>query len=184
MKGLFTSLHAVLAFVVVALEGCPPSIHDVVGREDLDQARAMIAENPDLVDAQNALGKTPLHYAVTYGAPELVDLLVSKGADVNAADHTGLTPLHVAAMLDHREEARRLIEHGAGIEARDAFGDTPFHFAALHGRLRMVRLLAQSGANTDTDTVNDNGVTPIEAARQNRKEHVVAFLKVLQESDN
>ena len=182
MKCFLTSLHTLLAFVVVALEGCPPSIHDVVGREDLEQAQAMLAENPDRVHARNAMGKTPLHYAVTYGAPELVDLLASKGADVNAADHTGLTPLHVAAMLNHSEEAGLLIEHGADIEARDAFGDTPFHFAALHGRLRMVRLLAQNGANTDT--VNDNGVTPIEAARQNRKEDVVAFLQVLADSND
>ena len=182
MRFRATYARAVSVLCVAALAGCAPSIHDVVGREDLEQAKAMLAEDPALVHARNSMGKTPLHYAVTYGAPDLIDLLVSSGADVNAADHTGLTPLHVAAMIDRSQEARRLVGHNADLEARDSFGDTPLQYAALHGQLRMVKLLIEAGA--DTATVNDAGLSPLESARQNRKGHVVEFFRNIDDCDD
>lgn len=149
------------------LAGCTPSLHDTVARGDADAARAMIAANPELVMARNKMGKTPLHYAVTYGATAMIDLLLASGADINAADNTGLTPLHVAAMLDRTNQAQALIEKGADIEARDSFGDTPLHTAALFGHPRMVELLAKAGA--DLAALNNNKLTPLECARQQRK---------------
>ena len=175
-----------LATALLLLAGCGVSIHDAVGQKDRELVEAMLAENPEFVNARTttgkAKGKTPLHYAVTYGAEDLIDLLVGKGADVNAVDDTGLTPLHVAAMIRRVKEAELLIGHGAGLEARDKFGDTPFHYAALHGQLRMVQLLLEAGA--DPHTVNNAGLSPLESAVQNRKQDVVEFLRHLDDWDD
>ena len=154
--------------------GCTPSLHDTVARGDSETARAMIAANPELVMARNKLGKTPLHYAVTYGAAPMIDLLAEAGADINAADKTGLTPLHVAAMLDRTKEAEALLARGADIAARDSFGDTPLHTAALFGVNGMVKLLVKSGA--DLAAVNNNQLTPLDCARKQRKQQVVELI--------
>jgi len=165
-------------FCCAFLAACGDSIHDVVNREDLARAQAMIAKDPTLVNARTRLGKTPLHYAVTYGHPEFIDFLASKGADVNAADKTGLTPLHTAAMLGREAEADRLLQCGANIEARDAFGDTPLQTAALFGQSGMVKHLAEVGANVHT--VNNDNATPIQAAMKSRRKEVAEALDALE----
>lgn len=53
---------------------------------------------------------TPLHWAVVEGRKEAVQLLIAKGADVNAQDERGRTPLHYAGNV---EVAQLLIDNGA-----------------------------------------------------------------------
>jgi len=168
--------------IAAALAGCEPSLHDVVGHADLEKATVMLDRNPVLVNARNDLGKTPLHYAVVYGEPQFIGLLAERGADINAADGTGLTPLHVAAMMDRTDEAERLIALKCNIEARDRFGDTPLQLAAVHGCLRTIRLLAQAGA--DIATTNNQGLGPLESARQNRRDAVVKYLEAQKNYDD
>jgi len=50
------------------------------------------------VNAEDDKGITALHSAAMMGHIEIADLLIAKGADVNAKDEiTGWTPLHYAA---------------------------------------------------------------------------------------
>jgi len=63
------------------------------------------------VNAKNNLGGTPLHEAAASGCKEIVELLVTKGADVNA-NIGGWTPLHLAVDEGHTEIAELLREHG------------------------------------------------------------------------
>jgi len=46
----------------------------------------------------------------------VVELLVRKGADVNATSSDGATPLHMAALKGHTDVAQVLIANG--VEAR------------------------------------------------------------------
>ena len=50
-------------------------------------------------DINLAGGKTPLYFAVESGNLEIVKLLVSKGADVNAQNDNGITPFEIAQIL-------------------------------------------------------------------------------------
>ena len=52
---------------------------------------------------------TPLHSAVREGHKEVIELLIAKGADVNAKDDDGTTPLDMA---DDKETADLLRKHG------------------------------------------------------------------------
>jgi len=63
-------------------------------------------------------GSTALHYAAMYSGKEVINLLISYGADVNAKDEHQITPLHQAAMLNNIEAAKALVEHGADIFAK------------------------------------------------------------------
>jgi ankyrin repeat protein len=46
----------------------------------------------------------------------MVELLLDRGADVNATDYTGWTPLHAAIYGGHAEVVQLLLERGAHFE--------------------------------------------------------------------
>jgi hypothetical protein len=59
-------------------------------------------------------GFTPLHYAARGGRNEIAELLISKGADVNAKNDEGKTPLDRAKYKP--ETAALLRKHGGKTE--------------------------------------------------------------------
>ncbi len=86
-------------------------------------------------------GKTLLHYAANRGYPDVVLLLLEKGASINARDDEGGTPLH-EAMRYHRDKvARQLIEKGADVNLRDKEGKTAFFsIVYMDGKARSIAL--------------------------------------------
>ena len=55
---------------------------------------------------------TPLHQAAYYNRKEIAELLISKGADVNAFSRIIWTPLDVAMRYKHPEITDLLLKHG------------------------------------------------------------------------
>jgi hypothetical protein len=53
------------------------------------------------VNIRNTLGNTPLHYAVLYGDPNIVDILTKHGADINIRNEFRKTPIDIAWTLPH-----------------------------------------------------------------------------------
>lgn len=89
---------------------------------------------------------TPLHGAAQNGPLELVKLLVSKGAKVNAVDKEFSMPLAKAVQADNLEIAKFLLEHGADKTINHA--DTEFQTAIFKVRsAKMAQLLIANGAN-------------------------------------
>ncbi len=66
-------------------------------------------------DVNMTLRRTPLHVAVDRGHLEFVDLLLSKGADVDARDHRGQVPMLFAIRRQHTAIIQRLMEAGADV---------------------------------------------------------------------
>ena len=62
-------------------------------------------------------GSTPLHFATFKGHKEIAELLIAKGADLNAKDKKGRTPLFGAAQDGQKEIAELLIAKGADVNA-------------------------------------------------------------------
>ncbi len=176
---LSPGMVAVLLPLLCALtfSGCSPSIHDAIARGRMETVKALLKENPDLVRALDRKRKTPLHSAVTYKQPDIIKLLVGKGADIGAQDVTGMTPLHVAAMLGRLEEAQWLLEQGADPTVMDDYGDMPIHTAAVFGNGQIIGLLIRRGMSPDIQ--NGKGQTPVDIAREYRQERVVAYMEHL-----
>ena len=77
-----------------------------------------------------ALGRIPLHFAALDGLNEIVELLIAKGADVNAKSDDGWTSLHDAASIGHNEIVELLIAKGADVNAKNNYGNTPLDLAS------------------------------------------------------
>lgn len=90
-------------------------------------------------------GVTALQAAASVGDVEMVEYLLSKGAEVNApaAVANGVTALQAAAIKGHLRIAQILLEHGADVDAKAGIenGRTAIEGAAEFGRMDMVKLL-------------------------------------------
>src|SRR5262245_24268090 len=117
-----------------------------------------IAANPEVIKGTDAGGSTALHHAAGYGPLGNLQLLIDKGADVNAKNRRGSTPLHWA--IYDEAKVRLLLAKGANVNAKQAQGRTPLYLAAMLGNgVPTLRLLLSKGANPNLAAVN--GQTPL-----------------------
>jgi ankyrin repeat protein len=73
-----------------------------------------------------------LHRAAGLCEPEVVRLLLARGADPNARDMSGVTPLISAAVAGRLETVRLLIAAHADVSARDSSGRSVLTHAGRH----------------------------------------------------
>jgi len=83
---------------------------------------------------------------VEKGHKEISELLITKGADVNAINSVGDTPLHSAARAGHKDIVELLIAKGADVNAKDNQGRTPLWWANHRGHKKIVELVRKHGA--------------------------------------
>ena len=119
------------------------------------------------------VGWRPLYRAVLSGNTQMAELLIDKGADVNAKDDCGFTPLRWATMLGRKDIVEFLIAKGADVNAKDYNGWTPLHWAARLGSKDIVEFLIVRGA--DINAKNKYGHTPLSLVAGGRW-HEVDFL--------
>lgn len=67
-------------------------------------------------------GWTALHSAAGHGNMDMINLLISHGANVNAQNAVGETPLHGAAYGKHKKAFELLVKHGARMDTKDDQG--------------------------------------------------------------
>jgi ankyrin repeat protein len=84
--------------------GARLDIFSAIVWKDLDTVRRMIASDPAVLSQQLGVvdnRQQPLHFAVINNLPDMAQLLLETGADINAKTAWGLTPLCLAAMMKH-----------------------------------------------------------------------------------
>ncbi len=59
-----------------------------------------------------------LHLGCKSGDLKMVEIAISKGANINARDDFGLTPLHLSISYDHHEITKYLIDNGADVHSK------------------------------------------------------------------
>jgi ankyrin repeat protein len=132
--------------------GWPPLVYACRGDngEHPDEVQRLLELGAD-IDVRNYKGKTALHYAAKAGFLKVINLLIEKGATVDATDQDGETPLFEAIRSTIKDGEKQL----AALEA-----------------------LLVNGANPNLR--NQKGLTVLQVAQQIRraeKEKVVALLR-------
>ncbi|KAH7553514.1 hypothetical protein JRO89_XS12G0020800 [Xanthoceras sorbifolium] len=113
-------------------------------------------------------GDTALHLTCLYGYLSCVQLLLERGANLEAKDEDGAVPLHDACAGGFTEIVQLLINSASAecvkrmLETVDAEGDAPIHHAARGEHVDVIRVLLGSGASPVFP--NSYGQTPSELA--------------------
>ncbi|KFY32155.1 hypothetical protein V493_00461 [Pseudogymnoascus sp. VKM F-4281 (FW-2241)] len=123
---------------------------------------------------QDSYGRTPLSWAAGCGHEAVAQLLLNKGAEVDAKNKNGETPLYLAAQRGHKAVAQLLLNKGAEVDAKNKDGETPLNLAAVLGHEVVAQLLLNKGA--EVDAKDTYGWTPLSWAASSGHEAVAQLL--------
>ncbi|MEO6054399.1 MAG: ankyrin repeat domain-containing protein [Chthoniobacterales bacterium] len=109
------------------------------------------------VDPKKISGNSAPTLLFYSGSPEIVEILIKNGVDINAVDSFGRTALFEVAgyRLNSSETVRMLLRRGANPNARDKFGFTPLTMA--QGK-EAVEVLVDGGADVHAKDDKGRGV--------------------------
>ncbi len=118
-------------------------------------------------------GRTPLHIAAEEGKPEMVQLLMRKGADKDALDGNEWTPLYTSAYYGSEAATVALLAGGADVNLESGHGKTSvIHIAAEDTHVDILRAVIEHGADVDAaDGTYQNTALHL-AAQSNRAEAI------------
>jgi hypothetical protein len=148
-------------------------IHQAARSGDVARVAALLDADPERVGALTAHHETPLHYAALGRSEAVVDLLLARGADAQAADSAGRTPMHIVAMQDDETIIAALRAGGAAVDALDGRGETPLHHAARHFNGRAIHALLAAGADASAESADR--LTPLHVLGGAARVHDDAF---------
>lgn len=123
-------------------------LHKAVQSKKLDVVEFIINEGYVAdVDVRNIFRVTPLHRAAEDGNIDIVQLLISRGANLNARDCNGYSPLHLAVRYQRLDVVEILLEDCADVDVLDAYNWTPLHEAVERRNLDIIKSLISNGAD-------------------------------------
>jgi len=164
--------------------GTPLHAASYKGHNDVVLALLQADSDSKMVD-KKVDNKTPLHAAYYGRQPKIMELLLDKGAEVDATGALGNTLLHCAS-LDGRLDVVQLLltneAESADVNAKNKNGWTPLHRAALRGQFMVAEYLLDFKEENDEDPKVDinaqsnNKNTPLHVASIAGKLQTVDFL--------
>ncbi len=151
------------------------SIHRAAWEGDIKAIEQHLAAGKDVNAKDDLYGDTPLLWAAGFGHKGIVEMLITRGADVNAKAEGGWTPLHYATGGNDKEIVELLIGKGADMNAKNAKDQiTPLHWAAWRGHREVAELLIAKGAGVNSK--NKSGGTPLHNATWKGHKEIVELL--------
>ncbi len=151
---------------------------------DTEAVRSLLASGADVnatydysyISKKNV---TALQLASLSGNFEIVKMLVTRGARIDAADSQGATALFLAAMKNHLSVVQYLVTHGADVNhiTTDSSDNTILAIAAWNGNLAVVKFLVSAGARVNLPNGSrGHGWTPLVMALLQKHLDVAQFL--------
>ncbi|ETS86078.1 hypothetical protein PFICI_04103 [Pestalotiopsis fici W106-1] len=121
-------------------------LFSVVLDNELELAELLLAHGAS-TEKPHSAGRTPLQEAVVLSSAAMVQLLLDRGAKVDAPIRSGLlvggTALHLAVMEGRMEIVRTLLAHKADPRAQTEAGWTPVDIAMLDHQVVMLEALSK-----------------------------------------
>lgn len=105
-------------------------------------------------------GFSPLHWACFAGRTSIADMLLNRGARINATNMGDDTALHLAASHGHLDALKLLLKNKADVNVLNEHGNTPLHYACFWGHKECVEALIECGAQANL--ANVEGDTPLD----------------------
>ena len=147
---------------------------DAVVFGQLEKVTALLAQDPDLVNAQDKYGFAALHNVMSEEQPTTIAYIIEQGANVNLQNDMGIAPLHLAC---YPENAALLLDAGADLNLRTHSGDSPLHILTEDGaeRREVIQYLLSRGA--DKTLQNNHGQTALDLAKIRSDRRLINLLQ-------
>ena len=129
----------------------------------------------DTEEAGVALGWTALHLAARADEPEVIEVLLEAGADVEAETLFKARPIHTAVDAESANALRLLLDAGANVNARGSSKATPLHDAALWGEDAILKMLIHA-KGVKLDLKDGEGNTALMMAIDHDRQRCVHLL--------
>lgn len=143
--------------------------------------RRLVSLIPDSINEQdgNGVGRSPLHWACQEGHVDVVEELLSAGADLEIVSDGEFTPLKIAAAEGHVDVVRSLVRAGVDVNRRvqredGSLSGTALHDAVIWERHDVAKALIASGA--DLTLPDDKGKTVRDYAADTKNTALIALL--------
>lgn len=115
-----------------------PILHTLVKENDTEGARFVLDRHAEVnLTTMDSFAPTPLIVAVVENHVDMTELLIDRGANINATNGLGYTPLHLAARRGNLEMVKLLVKNGADSSIQDDDGHTPSDLALEAGHTRL-----------------------------------------------
>jgi ankyrin repeat protein len=138
-------------------------LHAAVKNQGDPSVISLILDQRALVNARNKEGETALHIAVRTNQQGSGEFLISRGADIFAANSAGESPLYLALVSPGGR--RQWMFNPRTIIARDGLGNSMLHYAAQWKLDQHIPFIIQQGV--PVETANATGETPLFMAVKN-----------------
>ena len=130
-------------------------IFAVVNGGNIDSLKALVEQDPKVINEKGFNRLTPLHFAIGGGNKDIITYLLDHGAEVNAKDSEGRTPLFFAVVVTGKIDlAKILVDKGADINSKDNSQKSLVVWAAARGFSEMAEYLLDLGAQLPTAEEN------------------------------
>ena len=132
----------------------------ILGGRHIETVKLLL-QNGAQINKKCNLGRHVLFTTFTdYKTPELANLLISSGAEVDVIDVRGETVLHLAAYANNLELVKLFIEKGANVNYQNkSTGQTALLLVMDTNSVEVAKLLIESGAQVDIK--DDEGQTAL-----------------------
>ncbi|XP_048258104.1 fibronectin type 3 and ankyrin repeat domains protein 1-like [Haliotis rufescens] len=128
-------------------EGGSSILHFACYAGDMEMVKFVLSLNVLDIESRGALSRTPVMYAARWGHRDVLELLVSIGADVSLVDDDGDNILHLVGWGGDMETAKFVLSlNVVDIDARNNDGRTAADVARSGRRRQIADLLESRGA--------------------------------------
>ena len=169
------SNKAVIRVEAISNDRLTSNQQDSLAKGNIEEVKRFLDEGTD-IEAFDLGGETALFWAVKYENEPLIDMLLNRGANINANYNVGSqTPLINASMGGQVEIIELLLDRGADINAKTNTGWTALMWAIERKHNEVVALLVDRGAYLDSR--NDDGKTAVTVAFETYNFDAMALLQ-------
>ncbi|MCB1157639.1 MAG: ankyrin repeat domain-containing protein [Leptospiraceae bacterium] len=158
-----------------------PDSKDVYDRTPLHEASytgflgivQSLVEKKASINAKDINEKSPLILAAEYAPEEdglqVMNYLINKGAEINAADRNGRTAMHALSLRTHLKGMDLLIKRKSGVNQQDKQKRSPLFLVTENlsegAAVQTATLLLQSGAKPDLSNTEKNTALQVAVLR-------------------
>ena len=141
-------------------------VFEAARKGDMIALESLCGATPDILNAANAEGYTPLMLAAYYGHEEMTSYLVKNGAAIDGKSKFG-TPIMAATVKNNESIVDVLLAHGADPNIQDTNGKTALLYCSTFGLNTIAEKLLRAGANPNLKDNTGNRALDYAILREN-----------------